>query len=277
MAIQNINLGALPLGTGGDTFRSAATKINENFSNTTHAASKLVGTASGQIPLAQNTGTAAFGHYKDTVNTSVSANDLDYGIYFMNAGATDMPFLYSHIINLVGHASRKTQLAYPYGAFGANSLCMRSSINSTTWSPWVKFYNTGNTTQDGNGFIKGASPIVRVFSDKVEFNDDAQKQNIEYVKNGVGDYLIKNSSGLSNDGWYIETPKDANGNVLVAVVYKQLENGDISIKTYAKKFDEETGDIIPNLTRPRDIPETRWIDLRLNELPTEEVTPTKEV
>ena len=42
----------------------------------------------------------------------------------------------------------------------------------------------------------------------------------------------------------------------------------------AKKFDEETGDIIPNLAKPRDIPETRWIDLRLQELPQTDVNPT---
>lgn len=51
MTIQTINL-AVP---GGDTPRSANTKVNANFSDPTHAASKHVGTATGQIPLAQDT------------------------------------------------------------------------------------------------------------------------------------------------------------------------------------------------------------------------------
>ena len=66
-------------------------------------------------------------------------------------------------------------------------------------------------------------------------------------------------------------PKDANGNVLVAVQYQQLEDNTIEVKTFAKKFDEETGDIVPNLEKPRDIPSGRWIDIRLKALPQPEI------
>ena len=38
MAIQRINLGTAPSGTGGDTNRSAFTKIDGNFADTTNAA-----------------------------------------------------------------------------------------------------------------------------------------------------------------------------------------------------------------------------------------------
>ena len=79
-------------------------------------------------------------------------------------------------------------------------------------------------------------PIVQLYADKIELNDEAQQQNIEFEKLGVGDYLIKGSSGFAQEGWYIETPKDANGNLLVAVVYEQLENGDISVKHIRKSL-----------------------------------------
>ena len=49
MAIQRINLGTAPSGTGGDTNRSAFTKIDGNFADTTNAASRLVGTAAGNV------------------------------------------------------------------------------------------------------------------------------------------------------------------------------------------------------------------------------------
>ncbi|HDX6161365.1 TPA: phage tail protein, partial [Acinetobacter baumannii] len=68
-------------------------------------------------------------------------------------------------------------------------------------------------------------------------------------------------------GWYIEIPKDANGNTVVAVVYETLENGDISIKTFKRKFDIETAAIIADLSNPLEIPEGRWIDIRLFEEP----------
>lgn len=129
--------------------------------------------------------------------------------------------------------------------------------------------HTGNTTIDANGFLKNASPVVDLYNDKIDLNEDAQKQPITFEKVSVGNYLIKGSLGFSQDGWYIEMPKDANGNVLVAVAYEQLANNDISIKTYAKRFDDETGDIVANLLKPRDIPTGRFISLRLHELPVE--------
>ena len=49
MAIQTANLGTAPSGAGGDTFRSAATKFNENFTNNAHAASRLVGAQAGNV------------------------------------------------------------------------------------------------------------------------------------------------------------------------------------------------------------------------------------
>jgi hypothetical protein len=84
---------------------------------------------------------------------------------------------------------------------------------------------------------------------------------------GIGDYLVKGSLGLAQEGWYIEVPKDANGNTVVAVIYTTLENGDISVKTHKRKFDFELAAVVPDLDNPIDIPDTRWIDLRLHEEP----------
>ncbi|MFP0390118.1 hypothetical protein ACJ6IV_19765, partial [Acinetobacter nosocomialis] len=49
MTIQTVNLGSAPTGAGGDTFRSTGAKMNENFTNWTHAASRYVGTAAGNV------------------------------------------------------------------------------------------------------------------------------------------------------------------------------------------------------------------------------------
>lgn len=284
MAIQIPNVGTgNAADQSGDNEWLAMKKVADNFSDQTNAASRLVGKASDQIPLAEHIQNLAFSKQVWLVpDTTENINNLDFGMTLVDGSSVGQD--YPQILTIRCYNNTVIQLAFPYGAlYGAHTLQMRSGDGARTpesWSSWSMFYNNKNTTRDANGFIKAASPIVRVFASKVEFNDDAAAQNIEYIKNGVGDYLIKNSSGLSNDGWYIETPKDANGNVLVAVVYKQLENGDISVKTYAKRFDDETGDIVPNLARPRDIPDMRWIDLRLNdaekELPTMPLDKTPE-
>ena len=54
MAISNLEVGVVPLGVGGDSLRSAAAKINANFNNATHAASRLVGTNAEQVPLSKD-------------------------------------------------------------------------------------------------------------------------------------------------------------------------------------------------------------------------------
>lgn len=128
-----------------------------------------------------------------------------------------------------------------------------------------------NTTVDPNGYIKAASPVVDLYADRIELNDEAQQQDITFERVDIGNYLIRNSSGFAQEGWYIEVPKDARGNVLVSVEYTTLKNGDLSIKTYKKTFDFETASIVSDLDHPLDIPEGRFISLRLQELPQPEI------
>lgn len=133
------------------------------------------------------------------------------------------------------------------------------------------FYSTANATKDSNGFLKGASPIVQLFADKIELNNQAKQQKITFEKLGIGDYLIKSSSGFAQEGWYVEQPKDANGNLYHAVVYGTLENGDISIKTFEQKL--EGTRIVADVEKPVDIKESRFITIRLNELPKDSTAP----
>src|SRR5699024_4395908 len=137
------------------------------------------------------------------------------------------------------------------------------------YETWKEFYHTGNTTKDSNGFLKGASPIVKVHADKVVLNDEAEQQNVTFKKNGIGDYTITTESGLSTDGWYLELPKDLNGNPKVAVTLSEVE-GVITLKSYKRIFSMETFNFIPDLDTPLDIPVDRWIDIRLNEIPVEQ-------
>ena len=261
MAIQTVNLGTPPSGVGGDTFRTAATKFNENFSNNEHAASRLVGTQAGNVMEV-----GAFGLGFDAINISdLSAAASGYYSLFTNGVQyAVMKLKYSGgglaIISNT-QASKTPDIRYRYG------------LNDGYWSNDIIFKTTQNTTVDANGFIKAASPIVKLFSDKIELNDEAQQQDIVFEKLGTGEYLIKGSTGFAQEGWYVETSKDANGNSLVAVVYEQLENQDISVKTYKKKFDIEAASIVADLEQAIDIPVGRWIDIRLQELPQPEFAP----
>ncbi len=141
---------------------------------------------------------------------------------------------------------------------------------SDTVQRYFKVLSAANTAVDGNGFIKAASPIVKLYANSIELNEDAKEQPITFERVGTGDYLLKGSLGLAQEGWYIEIPKDTNGNTVVAVLYETLENGDISIKTYKRKFDFEIAAVVADLDNPLDIPAGRWIDIRLHEEPIPE-------
>ncbi|EOA3800430.1 phage tail protein, partial [Acinetobacter baumannii] len=160
--------------------------------------------------------------------------------------------------------------SFQLGKAASYSVLKYRFNNSGTWSNWFNLLTAQNTTTDGNGFIKAASPIVKLFNDHIELNDEAERQPITFDKLGTGDYLVKGSLGFAQEGWYIEVPKDANGNTIVAVVYDTLENGDISIKTYKRKFDFELAAVVADHENPMDIPEGRWIDIRLHEEPEPE-------
>lgn len=271
MAIQTVKTGAAVNDGTGDDARTAFTKINQNFTDNANAASRLVGTETGNVMQVGAFGLGSNARYQmanpayqaptdELVKTRMynfgDVGSIGYGHGWGWAVGDKVHFILGGLIN--------TQLYHVVVA----------DRNASTRTVGYHLIRTAqNTSVDANGFIKNASPIVKLFADKIELNAEAELQPIAFEKLGVGDYLVKDSLGFAQEGWYIEMPKDANGNVLVAVVYEQLENNDISVKTYAKKFDEETGDVVANTTKPRDIPSTRWIDLRLQELPQEDIQP----
>lgn len=265
MAIQTINLGTAPSGAGGDTNRSANVKINANFTDNVNAASRLVGTSRGNVMQV-----GAFGLGGLSVDSNPDSF-LKCGFSHTNGTPTsDFNFLMLITATHSNNGDYCWQLGVGGGESNMRNLKGRVR-NNGIWSTSAQIFNSHNATVDSNGFIKAASPIVRLFAEKIELNDEAAEQDITFEKVDVGHYLIKGRSGFAQQGWYIETPKDANGNILFAVNYEQLENGDIEVKTYKKKFDLESASIVADLENPMDITQDRWIDIRLQEVPTEEV------
>ena len=274
MAIQTVKTGAAVNDGTGDDARTAFTKINQNFTDNSHAASRQVGTAAGNVMEV-----GAFGLGSDAPENITGANHFNNKavtqkgslLGYYDRSMVALPYVINTSLMLVYSQDWATQVIFSPDFYNSAPK-YRSYHGGTTWSKWADFWTTANTTKDPNGFIKGASPIVSVYADKIELNDEAKLQPITFEKLGVGDYLVKGSTGFAQEGWYIETPKDANGNTLVSVVYEQLANGDISIKTYDYMLNKK-GRIVPDLKTPLDIPETRWIDIRLQALPQDDTQP----
>lgn len=189
------------------------------------------------------------------------------------ANSLYMPMRYGTLMGYHANDSIGTYSWQFFKGVQGHQMSYRYGAGSDAWSAWGHLKTSFNTSVDANGFLKSASPVVKLFNDHIELNSDAEKQPIEFKKVDVGDYLLKGSLGFAQEGWYIEVPKDANGNTIVAVVYDTLENGDISIKTYKRKFDFELAAVVADLEIPMDIPEARWVDIRLHEEPEPEPEP----
>ncbi|EPS1205536.1 TPA: hypothetical protein ACKP07_005013 [Serratia marcescens] len=134
-------------------------------------------------------------------------------------------------------------------------------------------WGTSNTTVDANGFIKKASPIVKLFRDGTcELNNESQGVTTERVSEGV--YRISGTLGFNADAEWggpdggIEVPLDRNKQPLIWVDYEVEPSGDLLIKTYHR-----THPTAPEFARnvvlgydegmPIDIPDDRWVDLRV--------------
>ncbi len=282
MAIQTVKTGAAVNDGTGDDARTAFTKINQNFTDNANAASRLVGTYDNQIPDANATRRAFASIAATVVGSGYDFNTIASGDYIyvdsmsMVNKLNTPPFKsgFGAVYATRIYVNSDGQLSV-FGIDYINGGLITRAKNNDRWSPWNPHWHKANTAVDPNGFIKAASPIVSLYADKIELNGEAELQPITFEKLGVGNYLVKGSTGFSQEGWYVETPKDANGNVLVAVIYEQLENNDISVKTYDYMLNKK-GRIVPDLETPLDIPSTRWIDIRLQALPQDDTQPLSE-
>lgn len=283
MAKQTINQGVAPTGAGGDTFRSGSAKLQANddeiynylgdgtnLNKLGTAAFKNTGTQAGNVMQVGAFGLGGLSPIAAPLTNAVAGGFIAW----LDAESGDSSGVPSYQMALnIPWVDTSNAFQLLAGLGHAKTFGFRRWVASTGYGKYQTIRTSENTTVDANGFVKNASPIVKLFADKIELNDEAQRQNVEFEKLGVGDYLIKGSTGFAQEGWYVETPKDANGNLLVAVVYEQLENGDISVKTYDYMLNKK-GRIVADTETPLDIPETRWIDLRLQELPQPEIEVT---
>ncbi|WP_282806550.1 hypothetical protein [Hafnia alvei] len=145
---------------------------------------------------------------------------------------------------------------------------------------------THNTTSDTNGFIKKASPIMRLFNNEI-YDDVAyysipdgftpagsgvvniEAQGVTASRVDIGIYKVSGANGFALEGWQIETPFDDNGLPLLWIDKYVQDDGSIIVRTYHREHVAApvfANNKIQGITdgQPIDIPHGRWIDLRLS-------------
>ncbi|WP_323638755.1 hypothetical protein [Pectobacterium polonicum] len=136
-----------------------------------------------------------------------------------------------------------------------------------------RLWTNRNTTVDANGFLKTASPIVKLFADGTsELNTESEGVVTERVSTGV--YKISGCLGFNSDPLWggidggVEIPLDINKQPLIWVKTSVEEDGSIIIETYHRTHSDSPKFAQNNIEgaesgQPIDIPAGRWIDVRV--------------
>ena len=119
----------------------------------------------------------------------------------------------------------------------SDTLYVRSKYDWNAPSTWAAQLNDLNTTVDSNGFIKRASPIVKVYGDGAS-QTNSESDGATVTREDIGVYRISGVMGMNSDrswggnGGGVEVPKDINGQPRVWVDYDIDPDGSIILRTY---------------------------------------------
>ncbi|HAG9079363.1 TPA: phage tail protein [Escherichia coli] len=152
--------------------------------------------------------------------------------------------------------------------------------NSQSWYNLAVVRDTSNTTVDSNGFIKIASPIVKIYGDgRYETNDESA--GVTVTRQDVGQYLIEGCEALNSDAAWggidggFEIPTDRNKQPLIWLDYEVNADGSVLVKTYhrehpsAPAFARNERDGLAD-GDPVDIPADQFVSVRV-EMPASSI------
>lgn len=159
----------------------------------------------------------------------------------------------------------------PYQSSGKVHILAGSA--STGWTHSRILYDDKNTVVDSNGFIKQASPVVKIFTDgKYETNDESE--GVTVTRLDVGQYLIEGCKALNSDAAWggidggFEIPTDRNKQPLIWLDYEVSADGSVLVKTYhrthpdAPAFARNERDGLAD-GEPVDIPAHQFVSVRV--------------
>ena len=151
---------------------------------------------------------------------------------------------------------------------------------ATGWNHSRILYDDKNTVVDSNGFIKQASPVVKIFTDgKYETNDESE--GVTVTRLDVGQYLIEGCKALNSDAAWggidggFEIPTDRNKQPLIWLDYEVSADGSVLVKTYhrthpdAPAFARNERDGLAD-GEPVDIPAHQFVSVRV-EMPVDSI------
>ncbi|ENL2764422.1 phage tail protein [Salmonella enterica] len=228
----------------GPAWNGITTELNKkaNASDLGSAASKNTGLNSGDIMTVGSFGIGAKdGAYAFEVNdfgaVQVAMSGSGLRTYRNNGflGDGDQSIAQYSPTIWVGTGDTWSSLSLPYSHAG--KIAVASGSESAGRMVVRLLWDNNNTVVDGNGFIKQASPVVRIFSDGgYETNDESEGVVVTRIQ--TGEYLIEGCTGLNADAAWggidggFEIPVDRNKQPRIWLDYKVNADGSILVRTF---------------------------------------------
>ncbi|HGG6406017.1 TPA: phage tail protein [Salmonella enterica subsp. enterica serovar Virchow] len=228
----------------GPAWNGITTELNKkaNASDLGSAASKNTGLNSGDIMTVGSFGIGAKdGAYAFEVNdfgaVQVAMSGSGLRTYRNNGflGDGDQSIAQYSPTIWVGTGDTWASLSLPYSPEG--KIAVASGSESAGRMVVRLLWDNSNTVVDGNGFIKQASPVVRIFSDGgYETNDESEGVVVTRIQ--TGEYLIEGCTGLNADAAWggidggFEIPVDRNKQPRIWLDYKVNADGSILVRTF---------------------------------------------
>ena len=219
MAIQRINLGTAPGGTGGDTNRSAFKKIDYNFSASENAASRLVGTNIGNIPDMTTLGVRGIGLGSTSSGDIIEGSSYaePCGFYRTKFNVAAMPTGAYSLMRTKYDAVTLCDIAFQQSA-AKPKLYVRTGyalLTTPTMTPWSEIYHsrsesiyTTTTASSPNVFVTSTGELQRSTSSERYKKDiehislnDQQYQAIRQVK----PIAYKSTTEVDNPNWTFQS------------------------------------------------------------------------
>ncbi|EKL0719877.1 phage tail protein [Citrobacter freundii] len=182
-----------------------------------------------------------------------------------------------HVMNLFGYTDNKygNQLAITL----AGNVGIRVIANNVV-NNWQELLTTGNTIVDSSGFIKKASPVIKIYSDG-KFDTNEESEGVTVSRLGVGEYVITGCTGMNSDAAWcgidggFEIPVDRNKQPQVWLDYEVTPDGSVHVKTYHRTYPdapEFARNELPGLNDgdPVDIPADQFVSVRV-EMPVDSI------
>ncbi|EBQ2793787.1 phage tail protein [Salmonella enterica] len=228
----------------GPAWNGITTELNKkaNASDLGSAASKNTGLNSGDIMTVGSFGIGAKdGAYAFEVNdfgaVQVAMSGSGLRTYRNNGflGDGDQSIAQYSPTIWVGTGDTWASLSLPYSPAG--KIAVASGSEYVGRMVVRLLWDNSNTVVDGNGFIKQASPVVRIFSDGgYETNDESEGVVVTRIQ--TGEYLIEGCTGLNADAAWggidggFEIPVDRNKLARIWIDYEVNADGSVLVRTY---------------------------------------------